>query len=158
MARVRVIFDCNVFMQALLSGGGPSFQCVKLVQERRIILLVSLEVLAEARDVLMRPFVVAKNPEVTPERVEAFLMKVAYLADVVRHVPHVQTFSRDPKDACYLDLAIAGEADYIVTRDKDLLELPSEHSADARQFRQLSRNQVRIVDPALFLNEIERRP
>jgi predicted nucleic acid-binding protein len=80
MERQRVIFDCNVLLQALLSGSGANFRCVRLVEERKITLLLSPECLKEARHVLTRPFVVAKNPQVTSERVDAFLAGLAYLA------------------------------------------------------------------------------
>src|SRR4051812_31413812 len=123
MERPRVIFDCNVPLQALLSGSGASFRCVRLVEERKTTLLSSAECLKEARHVLTRPFAAAKNPQVTSERVDAFLAGLAYLAEVVREVPQVQAFSRDPKDEQYLNLAIAGAENYLVTRDKDLLEL-----------------------------------
>jgi putative PIN family toxin of toxin-antitoxin system len=155
MARPRVIFDCNVLLQALISGNGASFRCVHLVEDRQITLLLSPAVLTEARHVLTRPFVIAKNAKVTQERVDAFLDGLAYLAEVIRTVPHVQALSRDPKDEHYLDLALAGRADFLVTRDRDLLELPQDHSEDAKQFRQGARNQIQIVSPTAFLSELD---
>ena len=69
-------------------------------------------------------------------------------------MPHVLTWARDAKDTPYLNLAVAGEADYLVTRDKDLLSLNADHSAEGKRFRQLSRNRVRILPPTEFLQEI----
>ena len=39
----------------------------------------------------------------------------------------VQTQCRDPKDNFLLELAVDGKADYLITGDKDLLELKSVH-------------------------------
>jgi predicted nucleic acid-binding protein len=66
--------------------------------------------------------------------------------------------SRDPKDSPYLDLAIGVGADYLVTRDKDLLTLGTDDSAEAREFRRLLPG-CRIVEPVDFLRYMnESRP
>ncbi len=103
---------------------------------------------------LTRPFLLALRPDVTPEKVSAILAELAYAAEVVRVVPKLQTWSRDPKDAPYLDMAIAAEADFLVTRDADLLHAASDHSIEGKQFRQKTRNRVQIVDPLQFLDTI----
>jgi predicted nucleic acid-binding protein len=51
-------------------------------------------------------------------------------------VPHIFDFPRDPDDAAYVDLAAASGATFLVTRDKDLLSLTTDHSIEAKQFRQ----------------------
>ena len=47
-----VVFDCNLFLQAAISSLGPAFACMNLVHEGSIRLIISPEVLSEARDVL----------------------------------------------------------------------------------------------------------
>jgi predicted nucleic acid-binding protein len=71
-------------------------------------------------------------------------------------VPHVLDVPRDPDDEPYLDLAAAVEADYLVTRDQDLLSLNTDHSIEAKQFRQRL-PKLSILDPVEFLTEIQRR-
>jgi predicted nucleic acid-binding protein len=41
-------------------------------------------------------------------------------------------FPRDPKDAKFVELAIAGDATHIITGDKDLLSLPTGHGDAAK--------------------------
>jgi predicted nucleic acid-binding protein len=106
------------------------------------------------RDVLNRPEIRALKPDLSPAEVARFLEAVAYRSVVVRDVPSVLTWPRDPKDAPYMNLAVAAETDYLVTRDKDLLALNSDHSAEGKQFRQLSRNRVQILTPAEFLQRV----
>jgi uncharacterized protein len=158
MPRRRVIYDCNVLLQALLSRKGASFRCIQRVWDGNVTLILSTTVLGEVRRILAQPFVVAKNPEITQRRIEAFLTELVFRAEVVRDVPRMQALQRDPKDACYLDLAVAAEVEFIVTRDRDLLDLPQDHSLDAKQFRQLSRNRIQILDPQSFLAEIGPTP
>lgn len=62
-------------------------------------------------------------------------------------VPKVEvTVCRDPEDNFILELAETCQADYIVTRDKDLLELPG----------QAWRN-TQIVKPEAFLPLVRRK-
>ena len=74
------------------------------------------------RDVLSRSKVQKKNPDMSSERIDALLTRVsdkAYLADAV---PQHFSFVRDPKDEKYLNLAIDVKADYLISRDRDLLD------------------------------------
>ena len=60
---------------------------------------------------------------------------------------------RDPKDSKYINLAIAARAPYVVTRDKDLLDLMSDRP-DGIEFRRRF-PALKIVDPATFVGEIK---
>jgi putative PIN family toxin of toxin-antitoxin system len=152
--RPRVIFDCNVLLQGILNPAGPAGACLQLVKTHRVTLLLSLETLSEAREVLKRPVVQRIAPHLTPERIDQILTEVTYLAAVIRDVRAVFAFPRDPKDEPYLNLAISGESQFLITRDKDLLDLMNDHSVEAKQLRQLTRNGLRIVEPIEFLNLI----
>jgi putative PIN family toxin of toxin-antitoxin system len=152
--RPRVILDCNILVQAVLSPDGPGAACLALADAGRITLVTSRDTLAEARDVLNRREIRELVPTLTSEMVERFLVGLAYRSVFVRDVPPVSRWGRDPKDEPYLDLSIAAGAVFLVTRDRDLLALISDHSAEAKQFRQLSRNRLRILSVAEFLHEI----
>ena len=69
----------------------------------------------------------------------------------VNNVPKRVNFPRDPNDADTINLAIERKADFIVSRDADLLDLN-----DDPTFRHLCPN-TRVVDPIEFMREIERR-
>jgi predicted nucleic acid-binding protein len=64
-----------------------------------------------------------------------------------------QLRSADPTDEPYLDLAAAVKADYLVTRDEDLLTLMTGHSAFCKEFRQKTRP-LAILDPVMFLEAL----
>ena len=106
---------------------------------------VTSAILAEVRDVLMRPKIQAKFPHLTPERVVVFLQKVASIAALVSDVSSAGFEIRDPDDLPYVDLAVAANAEFIISRDNDLLDLMKD-SAFVERFPNL-----RIVDPATFL-------
>jgi predicted nucleic acid-binding protein len=92
-------------------------------------------------------------PQVTRVGIESFLGEIAYTAELWRQVPSVMQYVRDPADTPYLDLAIAAGADFIVTRDSDLLSLATDRSAEGKRLRQLTRNRLRILTPREFLSE-----
>lgn len=145
--RPRVVFDCNLFPQAVLSSGGPAAACMDLVDKGKITLVVSPDVLAEARDVLTRPKLTRKFAALTPERVERFLAHIEARAEMVNDVPHTIELPRDPKDEPYINLAVASGARYLVTRDQDLLDLIADESL-RRHAPALT-----ILDPVALLQE-----
>jgi predicted nucleic acid-binding protein len=79
--------------------------------------------------------------------VDVFLQKVATLATVVNDVPESGLTIRDPNDLPYLDLAICGQVEYLVSRDNDLLDLMNDPAFVGQN------PQLRIVDPVTFLAE-----
>jgi len=154
-ARPRVVLDCNTVLQGFVSPDGPGGACLGLVEEHRITLLLSPAILAEMRDVLTRPFVRERRPDLTLELADRLLAALSYLAVVMRNVPRGPRYHRDEDDEPYMDLAVVGGADYLVTRDNDLLCLSTDHSVEAKQFRQRHQNQLRIVTPTDFLAQLE---
>lgn len=62
------------------------------------------------------------------------------------NIANIFVLERDPKDAKYVDLAIATKADFLVTRDKDLLDLREKESPLIQIFEKLDW-QFKIVDP-----------
>src|SRR4051794_37939679 len=118
------VFDCNVYLQALINPTGPAGQCVAAVLDGRVWLVTSRTATAELRDVAGRPEIQEKFPHLTAERVETFIASVEAAAAVVaRAVPGHFTYTRDPDDAHYVDLSVDAGAAWLVTSDKDLLAL-----------------------------------
>src|SRR5262249_35500637 len=101
-----------------------------------------------------RPGVHKKLRTLTPSRVADFIARVERFAVVIDPVPEVVSLKRDPKDAKYLNLAIAGGAELVVSRDNDLLDLMSSTDPEAVAFRRAHPN-IRIVDPVAFLQTFQ---
>ena len=152
---VRAVFDCMIFVQSAARGKNPASACFALVEEGVVELYLSPRLLAEIEDVLTRDKLRARFPTLTDEGVAVFLADIKSRAVTLRHTPPVFAYARDPKDEPYINLAIAAEADYIVTRDKDLLNLMTSYTDQAKEFRQRFRP-LRVVDPVAFLREIEK--
>ncbi len=151
---IRAVFDCSLFVQAFLNPTGAAGRCFELVRSGRAQLFVSPPTLTEEKEVLSRPRILNLLPHATPEQTATFLEDVVANATSLRVVPHKFRFERDPKDAPYLNLAIAARADYLVTRDRDLLDLMTGHAAECKEFRQRFRI-LKIIEPVEFLRAVE---
>ena len=151
--RLRAIFDCNTLIQAVAFENGPAARCVQLIESSRVELIFSRPTLVELRRVLGYDEVLAISPNMTSERIGAFLQRLSFRATLVRRIPHVVDYPRDPKDEPYINLAIAAKADYLVSRDNDLLALMTGHSAECKRFRQITRP-LRVVNPVAFLHAL----
>lgn len=75
-------------------------------------------------------------------------------AEFVEKVPTHFTYSRDPNDEPYLNLAIETEAIFLVSRDNDLLDLMTGFTDEAKEFRQRFRK-IKIVNPVEFVKIID---
>jgi uncharacterized protein len=151
--RPRVIFDCNVLIQAASHDDGPAAGCLRLLEANRISVFLSRATLAELRAVLDYPAVREKNRQLTDVRVAAFVDRLTFKTNFIRRVPHAMDYPRARQDEPYIDLAVAAKADYLVSRDKDLLSLMTGYSAACKEFRQRTRP-LKVLDPVEFLREL----
>jgi len=126
------------------------------VEEETVELFVSREVLNEIEDVINRPQIRERFDTLTDERIESFLNSIQNLAIIVRKVPKVFSLPRDVNDEPYINLAVECEADFIVTRDKDLIDLMNGYDIESKQFRQKFRP-LKIVQPLEFLQIVEEK-
>jgi putative PIN family toxin of toxin-antitoxin system len=145
------VFDCMVYLQAVVSTRGPAAEALRFLETGRISLFVSDQILAELRDVLTRSKLRRQKRSLTDERIRAFFQLLSGKAVLVQDVPKQFTYARDPDDEPYVNLALVAGARYLVTRDKDLLELMNDESFRTR-FPGLM-----ILDPVAFLQEISPR-
>ena len=96
-----------------------------------------------------RPHIIKKY-ELDPSVVAKFIEDIRVFATFVDVVPHVFDFPRDPKDAHYVDLAVAASAKLIVSRDKDLLSLADESTPEGQDFKARFPGIAILTPPALL--------
>jgi putative PIN family toxin of toxin-antitoxin system len=118
MPSARVIVDTNVLISRLLIPHSVAGRAVsRLIKITR--LLASEDTLAELAQTIARD---KFNPYVSLEDRHEFFRLYARLAEWVPIGSTVRV-CRDPKDDKFLELAVDGEAQMLVTGDKNLLEL-----------------------------------
>ena len=114
---LRGVFDNNVLVSAALLGGVPRKAFDKLLDSGTV--LVSVPVLLELADVLNRT---KFDKYVTHDKRMRFMVSFLKVAEMVEVIETI-IICRDPKDDKLLELAVSGNADFLVTGDKDLLVL-----------------------------------
>ena len=147
------VFDAVVFVQAVLSSTGPAYAALLACAEGKAVLHSCDAVLEEVRNVLGRPFVRKHFPADWNERIERVLDLFGRTATVVENPPAAFRLPRDPKDETYINLAISVGAKYLVSRDRDLLDLMTDESPEASAFRQQYPN-LTVLDPVSFLQAL----
>lgn len=114
----RCVFDTNVLVSALLFDTGKPAQAFFTVLQCGEI-VVSAEVISEVSEVLGRD---KFRRYVSADQRERFLAGLLREATLIEIRETVQA-CRDPKDDKFLELAVNGGADCIVSGDDDLLVL-----------------------------------
>ena len=147
------MFDCNVYLQAASRGKSLAAECLRLVEKGLVRLYLSEAVFAEVEDVLNRPEIRNHFRTLTDEVIEAFLLRLRRNSQIIRRILKKFNYSRDPDDEIYINLAVEAKADYIVSRDNDLLDLMTDHTIEAKEFRQRFRS-LKVIEPLEFLKEV----
>lgn len=115
---MRVVSDTNVVVSAVLTDGSVPRQAFdKALAEGTV--LISAPVLLELAEVLGRERLNKYLLEEDRMRFLVALLKETELVEITETVSE----RRDAKDNKFLELAVSGEANYIVSRDQDLLVL-----------------------------------
>ena len=118
MMNSRFVLDNNILVSALLVKNSAPFWVIKKVEEMGVI-LYSEATLLELNQVLNRKKFVKYF---TVEEKQEFIVKLIESAELVAITESIDV-CRDPKDNKFLELAVSGEADFIISGDRDLLVL-----------------------------------
>lgn len=102
----RVVFDAVVFVQTLINNKGPAAACIEALRSGRATLFLSDAILAEIREVPLRPELTKRYSQLTPERVAVFVGEIIALSVHVGDPPKAIALPRDPRDEPYTDLAV----------------------------------------------------
>jgi uncharacterized protein len=118
---LRLVIDTNVFIRYLIR---PSTAVAALIErhwiEGQVQLVLSPELLAELTRVLARPSIQRLIHAEEAHALHTALQQQSELLAPLNQIPH---YSRDPKDDMFVACALAGQVDYLVTFDEDLLSL-----------------------------------
>jgi len=113
---MRVVFDTNIFVSALVFPGGRADAAMHRILDGRDDLLLSPPILDEVLRVLAEKFARDK------EELSRVAVLLGDLAEVVRPKRSIHVLADEP-DNRILECAAAGGADRIVTGDKAMLAL-----------------------------------
>ena len=108
---MKIVIDTNVVVAGLKSRNGASFQVLSRIGTDEFDIGLSVPVLVEYEMVLKR----MEFPHLTDQDIENFLDYFCAVADN-RDIFYLwRPYLKDPKDDMILEIAVASQAEYIVT-------------------------------------------
>jgi len=120
----KAVLDTTVLVSAFLKpvAGGVSFDLLRFAGQGSFDLCLSNDILEETARVLLREGRMRTRYAYPDSAVVEFCQNIAILSTIADSLPEVAVV-RDPEDDMVIATAIATGADYLVSRDKDLLVL-----------------------------------
>jgi putative PIN family toxin of toxin-antitoxin system len=134
------VLDSTVLVSAFLRfiPGAASYELLRFADGGRFELCLSEGILAETAQALVKSKRNKRLYSYSDENVLEYCRALGRFATIVTNLPDIKLV-RDPTDDKILACALAAGADYLVTRDKDLLFL-TEHEG------------IRTITPETFLH------
>jgi putative PIN family toxin of toxin-antitoxin system len=139
---MRVVIDTGVLVSALIQKHGTPGRVLKYLRDGNFSIIYSKPLQLELVEVLNRP-IFRQKYHIQPSDIMALIRLTHLRGELV--IPQ-QTIDacRDPKDYKFLEAALTGQAEVIVSGDEDLLGL--------NPFRGIS-----IITPAEFVRLFEKK-
>ena len=134
----RAVVDTNVLISAVLQIEGQPRRVLDVMRRCNGMLLFSDETYRELRSRLRRP---KFNRYVSQATRAVYLAQLMTVSEWVS-ITNAKLGCRDPDDDKFLETALIGDADCIITGDRDLLEMSPFHG-------------IVILSPSDFLNQSE---
>lgn len=128
----QIVLDTNVLVSALLSPYGKANRILRLILEKKISLLADERIFLEYESVIARP-----KFSFTQEWIQPILKRLRDCAIMVS-VSGTTCHLPDPDDAMFLEVAMAGKADALVTGNQ-------------RHFPKQATRPISVMSPDEFL-------
>ena len=118
---MRLVLDTNILVSSLIRKDTPPYLLYRAWRQQRFDLLTSAHQLEEVEDVLARPRL---QKYVSAEEAQELVRGLRTEAEQVDADRIEVTHSPNPDDNRILAIALAGQADYVVSGDRaDMLSL-----------------------------------
>lgn len=137
---IRAVVDTNILVRAVIKPADSVGPVLQRLRRREYTLLISRATLDELADVLYRPRLRTKY-QLSNRVLRATIRLIVLRSELIRPDRRIVA-CRDPRDNMFLEVAVSGRAQVIVSGDEDLLTLnPFER--------------IPIVTPARFLARLD---
>lgn len=139
---LRVVLDTNVWVSAMIWGGSPA-SIVRAAEDGRVLMMVSEEIIQEISRTLAYPRLreMYEGVGVRREELVAAVLRVGKLVKVTARLKVVR---EDFADNMFLECALDGDADCVVSGDDHLLSV--------RRYKR-----IRILSVKQFLKLLEHK-
>ena len=140
----RATFDTNIFVRSMIWKDNLANRLLSLWQSGRFVLVLSKPIIDEVEKVLSRTNLRRKHGYTLND--VADLIKLISQAAIVQ-VTSTYELCRDTSDDIFIDCAISGRVQFLVSTDNDLIDVPELKKA-------MFEFGIEILEPPNFLNKI----
>ena len=133
---MNIVFDSNIYIAAFATHGVCHLMLESCITEHNVF--ISDFILGEIKEKLI------KKIKLPPETVDEIISYLGEQAIVINPKNLVSDICRDPDDDNIISLGLAAKAEYIVTGDRDLLDIgqyASLHMVSPKEFSEVLKNQ-----------------
>ena len=128
------------FATIIFLGSNPA-KIISLVDNNKITLLLSDDIISEIAAVLFYPKIMKRHGN-SAKYIRSFIEKMRSASIITEGKLKIDIVKDDPSDNKYLSCALEGRADFIISGDH--------HLKDSKSYKN-----VTVVDPATFLATIK---
>ena len=144
----RATFDTNIFVRTVIRKNNLANHLLTLWQDRRFVLVLSQAIIDEVETVLSRRALRLKYRYTLTEVKD--LIALLQQTSIIEVNTSFELCHRDPTDNIFVDCAILGRVQFLVSTDNDLID-------DSELKQALFEFGIEVVDPPEFLKEIQKR-
>lgn len=122
MQKIKAVLDTNIFVSGIISSKGSPRKVLELARKEVFKVVTSASINHEIIEVLHRDYIYTKyslNEDIIDD-IATFLYEGTLL---VEDTFKISIIEKDPSDNKFINCAVEGEADYIVSGDSHLLSL-----------------------------------
>ena len=119
---MKVVLDANIYVSSMVNTQGNPRRIMAQWEQGEFDVLASQSIIDEVGRVLRYPRIVKRHRQ-DEKTIQRFLELLASEAVVVEPTEMLDVVKRDESDNRYLECAIEGRAQYIISGDRHLLEL-----------------------------------
>lgn len=119
----KVVLDSTVIVSAFLAKTGVSAELLHKAKDGGFDMCLAEEILEEVQRALLQYQKIRKRYHYTDQAVIQFVQNIRIVAHLITGLPSIEVVNSDPNDNMVVACALKAGANYIVTRDNDLLSL-----------------------------------
>ncbi len=140
---IRVVLDTNEYVSALIQPASVPAEILQAWRNGQILLITSPQILEEIERVIHYPRI-QKKYHLTESDIRDFLSLIAKETFTTHDEIKVDVIKEDPTDNKFLACALEGDADYLISGDRHLLQCKAYHG-------------IKILRPREFLQELKEK-
>jgi putative PIN family toxin of toxin-antitoxin system len=114
---MKIVLDANIFISAFFWGGNPRTVLERVINKTDD-LFITKEIMNEIENVIGRPKFHAGRNEI-----EYFIKSIEEIGNIITPETGIEKGSRDKTDNKYIECAVTGGVDYIVSGDVHFLKM-----------------------------------